>query len=75
MINIHVRPGGVFIAGQDQDKLRGEYNPSESEIIIAFTSTIIHYTYIALLFVNGKNHLIDTQGGKIYAPKFNKFSY
>ena len=26
-----IRPGGVFIAGQDQDKLRGEYNPSESE--------------------------------------------
>ena len=31
MINIPSRPGGVFIAGQDQDKLRGEYNPSESE--------------------------------------------
>ena len=32
MINLPSRPGGVFIAGQDQDKLRGEYNPSESQI-------------------------------------------
>ena len=25
-----IRPGGVFIAGQDQDSLRGEYNPRQS---------------------------------------------
>ena len=25
-----IRPGGVFVAGQDQDKLRGEYNPRQS---------------------------------------------
>ena len=25
-----IRPGGVFIIGQDQDKLRGEYNPRQS---------------------------------------------
>ena len=31
-----IRPGGVFIAGQDQDKLRGEYNPSESESCVFY---------------------------------------
>ena len=25
-----ITPGGVFIIGKDQDKLRGEYNPGQS---------------------------------------------
>ena len=25
-----IRPGGVFIIGQDQDELRGGYNPRQS---------------------------------------------